>query len=199
MDYPILPSDSISDILHHLKEVYVRTIDDTLSLSSIQTLSNVSQMMKQYKYIDIYASAGNLFFADNFKFQMQEIGVHVHVPHEEYMLGITASNASNEHLSFVISFEGHGHATSKICRLLHELDSPIVLITSTKQNPLTKYATEIIYMSSYEDHYQKVSSFSTRMTLLYILDTLYSLYFSQNYEVFLKKKISSYQRLSSSK
>ena len=35
--------------------------------------------MEQMVQTDIYTSAGNILFADNFRFQMKEIGIHINV------------------------------------------------------------------------------------------------------------------------
>ena len=95
----------------------------------------------------------------------------------------------------LVSDRGRGGLMKTICQLLKENKSPIVLIISTQKNPIVHYANHLIYMSSYDNHYQKVSSFSTRMTLLYILDTLYAVYFSLNYEELLNKKITAYEKI----
>lgn len=195
IDFPISATDSANEIMTHLKDVYERTLEDTLDLSDPEILVEVTQMMQQCSVIDVYASAGNLFFAENFKFQMQEINVNVQVPQEEYMQKLSAANSDASHLSIVISFGGRGGSIETVCRVLNDNQSPIILITSTQRNPLCQYAKHNIYMSSYENHYQKISSFSTRMTLLYILDTLYSLYFSTHYEEHLKRKIESYEKI----
>lgn len=195
IDFPISPSDSVHEIMVHLKDVYQRTLEDTLDLSEPDALLEAVSLMQQASVIDVYASAGNLFFAENFRFQMQEIDVLVNVPQEEYMQKLSAANSGPSHLSLVISFGGRGGSIDTICRILRDRQSPIVLITSTQRNPLCQYAQYIIYMSSYENHYQKISSFSTRLTLLYILDTLYSIYFRTHYKHYLDKKISTYEKI----
>lgn len=195
IDFPISPTDTVNEILLHLKDVYTQTIEDTLSLSDQQVLVDVSALMKQAAFIDMYASAGNLFFARNFQFQMQEINVNVNVPEAEYMQKLSAGNADARHLSIVISFGGRGGSMNTVCQILSDNHSPIVLITSTQKNPLTRFAQYKIYMSSYENHYQKISSFSTRMTLLYILDTLYSIYFRLQYDELLNRKLTTYEKI----
>lgn len=196
IDFPILPSDTQYEIMLKLKEVYEKTIEDTLDLADPDTLVTVSQLMDSAKSIDVYTSSANIFFAENFKFQMQELKKNVNVPKEEYIQRLTAANSSEKDLAIIISFGGRGLSFNNICKLLKKNNVPILLITSTNENPLVKYSDYKIYMSSYENHYNKISSFSTRMTLLYILDTLYSVYFNRNYEENLKTKIESYEILS---
>lgn len=175
-----------------LRDIYQKTIEDTLDLSNPDPLVSLSELMEKSEFIDIYTSSTNIFFAENFKFQMQEIKKNVKVPKEEYIQRVTAANSSEKDLAIVMSFGGRGLSFDNICKILKKNNVTILLITSANDNPLIQYADYKIYMSSYENHYNKISSFSTRMTILYILDTLYSVYFNRNYEENLKTKIKSY-------
>ena len=151
--------------------------------------------MKKAKTIDIYTSAGNLYFAENFKFQMQEIGIQVNVPNEEYMQRLTASSSDDTHLAFIISFGGRGLLMNYFVQTLKAVKTPIVLISSTHENTLMSYVDYQLFMSSYENHYNKISSFSTRLSLLYILDCLYTCYFELDYESNVQKKLAYYERI----
>ena len=192
INFPILPSDTQYDVMIKLRDIYQKTIEDTLDLSNPDPLVSLSELMEKSEFIDIYTSSTNIFFAENFKFQMQEIKKNVKVPKEEYIQRVTAANSSEKDLAIVMSFGGRGLSFDNICKILKKNNVTILLITSANDNPLIQYADYKIYMSSYENHYNKISSFSTRMTILYILDTLYSVYFNRNYEENLKTKIKSY-------
>ena len=54
------------------------------------------------------------------------------------------------------------------------------------------YSDFHLYISPYENHYKKISSFSTRLSLLYILDVLYTCYFELDYKDNVKKKMDYY-------
>ena len=197
IDFPILSTDTNYEIMLRLNEVYGKTIKDTLDLADPEILVKAAQLMNDSKSIDVYASAANIFFAKNFQFQMQEINSLVNVPEADYMQRLTAANSDPNHLAIIISFGGRGTAFEAICKCLRANRTPILLITSTQYNPISQYANHEIFMSSYENHYNKISSFSTRMSLLYILDTLYSIYFSHNYDNNLNFKVGTYERMRS--
>ncbi|HAN57837.1 MAG TPA: MurR/RpiR family transcriptional regulator, partial [Erysipelotrichaceae bacterium] len=46
-----------------------------------------------------------------------------------------------------------------------------------------------------EHYYRKLSAFSSRLTTLYLLDTIYLTYFSSDYDNYLKKKEEYYHHL----
>ena len=76
----------------------------------------------------------------------------------------------------------------KLCQLLHDDHTKLLLICSEQAEKLFPYADLRLYLSSQEDQADKISSFSTRVSLLYILDALYACYFERNYKENNKKK-----------
>lgn len=194
-DFPLKGNEDEHDILLKIKENYEQTLISTHNLFKTKELHRVVQKMKQAIQIDIYTSAGNVSFAQNFKFQMQEIGVSIEVPSEEYSQRLLASSSNQHHFAIVISFGGRGLVMETIMRLLHDTETPVLLITATMDNPLKQYANYEMNISSFENHFYKISSFSTRLSLLYVLDCLYASYFELDYKVNLENKLRFYQRM----
>ena len=194
-DYPIRPNETQFQIAHKLKEVYDQTLISTLNLIDFDQMRLIASALTKAKQIDIYTSAGNLFFAENFKFQMQEIGININVPNEQYAQHLSAACSNENHIAIVISFGGRWSSCQTICDILKKNKTPIVLIGAGNEHPLKKYATYMLYMCSYENHYNKISSFSTRLSLLYLLDNLYTCYFRLNYETNTKHKIQYYKNM----
>lgn len=194
-DYPVKSNQTQHEIINQIKEVYEQTIISTLNLMDTGQLKSIASLMKKSKYIDIYASAGNICFAENFKFQMQEIGIVVNVPQEEYLQRLSAASSDQNHLALIISFGGRGLLVKELIRILQKKKTPIVLICGAGQNKYEKYADYHLYMNPSENHYNKISSFSTRLTLLYILDCLYTCYFELDYDNHIQKKLEYYHHI----
>lgn len=194
-NYPFLQNETQYQLTHKLKDVYDQTLTSTLNLFDLEQLRLAVQCMKKAKTIDVFTSAGNIFFAENFKFQMQEIGININVPIEDYQQRLLAASSDSTHFAIVISFGGRGAAIGRITKLLKQNKTPILLICSTLENPIKKYADYILYMSSHEDHYNKISSFSTRLSLLYILDSLYTCYFKLDYDKNIENKLKYYETM----
>ena len=186
-NFPFKQNETQYQIVHKLQEVYEQTITSTLNLIDLEQLRLIANQMRKAKSIDVYTSAGNIYFAENFKFQMQEIEINLHVPLEEYQQRFAAAMSNQDHVALVI--------IGAITELLKKNKTPIVLICSTLENPLKNSADYILYMSSHEDHYNKISSFSTRMSLLYILDSLYTCYFKLDYDRNIKNKLTYYEKM----
>ena len=196
-DYPFKQNETQNQVVLKMKELYEQTIQSSLNLIDLNTLKLVASILKKAIYIDFYTSAGNIYFAENFKFQMQEIGTFINVPIEEYHQLLTASTSDEKHVAIIVSFEGRGLITKNLANILKKNNTPIILISSTNDNPITKYADYHLYLSSHENHFNKISSFSTRLSLLYLLDCIYTCYFKFDYEKNVNYKLSTYKKLSS--
>ena len=196
-DFPIKESQTHHEILNSLKEDYEQTLNATYNFFDLDQLKKITAALKKAKHIDIYTSAGNIYFAENFVFQMREIGVHVNLPIEEYNQSLSIAQSDETHLAIVISFEGRGFLIDATISSLQERKTPILLISTRKYLSKKNNINYHLSLCPYENHYKKVSSFSTRFSLLYILDALYSCYFALDYNENIDKKMKYYDTISS--
>jgi DNA-binding MurR/RpiR family transcriptional regulator len=192
-DFPVKKYQTHYEIMSKLKEDYDKTVQSTFQLFSLDQLRLAVNALYKAKHIDIYTSAGNIYFAQNFKFQMQEIGINVNVPVEEYQQRLSAAKSNKDHLAIIISFGGRNILSQILPQILKETQTPILLISSYDYQMKGVKADYQLYMSSHENHYKKISSFSTRLSILYILDVLYTCYFELNYNENIEKKLKYYE------
>ena len=188
-DFPVNPYQTHYEIVHKIKEDYEQTLNLTANLFSLDQLRLIASAMKKAKVIDIYTSAGNINFALNFQFQMKKIGIDVNVPIDEYHQRLTAASSNQEHLAIEITFGGRGILSDILPRILTETKTSIVLISLYDYTFKKVEADYQLYISPYENHYKKISSFSTRLSLLYIL---YTCYFELDYQENIDKKLMYY-------
>lgn len=191
-NFPVKHSQTHTEIIQNLKEDYELTINSTAKLFDLEMLKKAAFALKNAKHIDIYTSAGNLYFAKNFQFQMQEIGVHVHVFEDEYSQRLQAASSDETHIAMIITFGGRGILSEILLKILQERKTPILLISSIEYQPQIEQPSYHLYICPYENHYKKISSFSTRLSILYILDVLYTSYFELDYDNNVAKKLKYY-------
>ncbi|AQS05933.1 MurR/RpiR family transcriptional regulator [Clostridium beijerinckii] len=195
-NYPFNQNETQNQVVLKMKDLYEQTLVSSSNLIDLEQLRLISNVLKNTQHIDLYTSAGNIYFAENFKFQMQEIGTFINVPIEEYHQLLTASTSDKNHVAIIVSFEGRGLIVERISTILKANKTPIILVSSTNKNPIAEYATHKLYLSSDENHYNKISSFSTRLSLLYVLDCIYTCYFKFDYDKNVQYKLNAYKQLS---
>ena len=194
-DFPVNQFQTHYEIIQKIKEDYEQTLNLTANLFSLDQLRLIASAMKKAQIIDVYTSAGNINFALNFQFQMQEIGIQVNVPIDEYQQRLTAASSNENHLAIIITFGGRGILSDILPRILHKVKTPIVLISSYDYTFKDLDPDYQLYISPYENHYKKISSFSTRLSILYILDVLYTCYFKLDYQENIEKKLAYYNNI----
>ncbi len=195
-NYPFSQNETQYQITVKMKELYEQTLTTLNNLIDLEQLRLIALALKKAKYIDIYTSAGNIYFAENFKFQMSEIGVVVNVPVEQYQQSLAAAASNEEHVAIVVSFEGRGMLVEQVMTLLKKNKTPIVLISSTTNKTMIQSSDYNLYLNPNENHYNKISSFSTRLSLLYLLDCIYTCYFKLDYDKNVKYKTETYMKMS---
>ena len=195
-NFPFKENQTQYQVLTSLKEYYQQTLLSTFDLFDMEEIRKVVSKMQKAKHITIYTSANNLFFAQSFKMQMQEIGVRVDVPTDEYEQRLLASLSGPDELAIIISYEGRLMNIDLIAQLIKNNKTTLLLISASdfKLNRVTP--DYHICMPNYEHKYLKLANFSTRLALLYILDSLYSCYFEKDYKNNLEKKLN-YTKISS--
>ncbi|PZL75855.1 MurR/RpiR family transcriptional regulator [Enterococcus plantarum] len=195
IDYPISAEDNHFAITQKLKSVYNQTVQSTIDTNNLDTIAFNGNLLKQAEFIDVYATSANIYFAQNFQFQLQEIGKQVNVPIDDFMQNLSAANSTPKHLAIVVSYGGRSSSVKKILEILKKNKSKILLVTS-KDSPLLNETVDGVFLfSSLENHYNKISSFSTRMSLMYIFDSLYLSFFNQDYDRNLAYKLDNYQKM----
>lgn len=194
-DFPVNQFQTHYEIIQKIKEDYEQTLNLTANLFSLDQLRLIASAMEKAQIIDVYTSAGNINFALNFQFQMQEIGIQVNVPVDEYQQRLIAASSNANHLAIIITFGGRGILSDILPRILHKVKTPIVLISSYDYTFKDLDPDYQLYISPYENHYKKISSFSTRLSILYILDVLYTCYFKLDYQENIEKKLAYYNNI----
>ena len=191
-DFPFQQAQSPRGIVDALRADYEQTLLAVSGQIDYAQLMGTVGLIRQSKAIDIYTTSANLFFAQNFAFQMQEIGYPVSVPTDEYFQGLTAANADETHVALLISFGGRGSMARRIPRICAQRGTPLVLLGSREFADGFEGARYRLYLNSAENHYNKMSSFSTRLSILFLLDLIYACYFETDYEHFRARKVETY-------
>lgn len=191
-NYPFQKTNTYYQILTQMLELYDQTLKNTINLIDLDVLLHTVQALKKANNIYIFPSIGNYFMAESFQQNMLEIGVKVDVIKEAYYQHWHVQLCDENDIVMLISYAGR---TPQIMDIVHDLNKkniPIILISSTIHTPIDQFARYHLYFSSYEDSEEKIASFSSRISLQYLLDCIYACYFNRDYEKNLEYKIKNY-------
>lgn len=194
-DFPFQDNQTDYQVLKKLKENYEQSLSNTFDFFDLTELKHTVSAMAKAKSMSIYTTSGNLSLAENFKLQMREIGVTVEVPSNEYEQRLTAATSTDNQFAIIISYEGYLVNIDFLVSILQNNHVPILLISSPDYQLKNDAASFHLYMPPHGHRYNKVASFAERISVLYILDALYSCYFELDYHANLKKR-NEYSQIS---
>lgn len=197
-NFPFSQMQTHYEIISHLKTDYEETLNTQKNLFDLYSLYEASKAMHDAVSIDLYTTAGNLGFFKNFQFQLREIGVNVHMSENDYEQLLMASSSGPDHLAIVLTMEGRGILIHNLSQALAKSNTPVLLMSSLAYENEFENVIAHLFVGHEEHHYRKISSFATRLSILYLLDVLYAIYFQADYEQNLNKKFLYYHRLNPS-
>ena len=93
-----------------------------------------------------------------------------------------------EACAIIVSYSGETPILVRVMKVLKAKSIPVIVITNIGENSLTKEADCILRITTREKLYSKIATFSTDMSITYLLDVLYSCVFALNYEQNVKTK-----------
>lgn len=195
-NFPFQAHSSKADVLNLICSLQVESLLDTADLLDHAPLEEIVALMKNSRRVAIFGLNPNLSLAELFKRKMLSIGKQIETP-TLGDIGLLASTLTDEDCAIVISYSGNNisHTTIGILPELEKKGVPVVALTSEGDNILRQKARYTLTISSRERLYDKISTFSTETSILYILNVLFSCYFLQDYGRNLEYKIENGLRL----
>lgn len=191
-NYPFKKNESQYQILTKMLELSHQTLTSTYNLIDIDAFRVAVQELVNAKQISIFPSSGNIYMAESFQSNMREIGTIVQLGGSYYDQHWLACSMSKGDVVIVISYAARTPGILDIVKTLKKQKAKIILISAIFEESISKYVDHHLYFSSYEDSEEKIASFSSRVSLQYLLDCLYACYFNRNYESNLHYKVENY-------
>lgn len=191
-NYPFQKNDTHYQIMEKMYSLYNQTIQSTLELIDLDVFLKVIQALYHAKHIIVFPSIGNYFMAECFQQNMLEIGLRIDVAKERYYQFFYANSCQKGDVVLLISYAGRTPQMHELVKILKNKEVTMILISSMIDIPFAKDVDYHLYFSPYEDSEEKIASFSSRISLQYLLDCIYASYFNRDYEKNLKERFDHY-------
>ena len=99
---------------------------------------------------------------------------------------VQAVNSDASHVGIIISYSGETKEMLKIAGILQKNGTPVVAVTSSGENSLNRIADYNLFVTAKETVFRS-GAMASRTAQLYIIDILYALYCSLDYDESIKK------------
>ena len=197
---PFDQNDSTRDIVRKVGDLQVESILDTADLLDASPLDLAVDRIVDADRIVFFGMSPNNYLADIFRRKMQSIGRFVTVA-KLSECGMTARSLTPRDCAVLISYSGNNEdrVPMKYVKALKERGVPLIAVTSGGDNYLRSQIDCVLTMSSREKLYSKIAGFSTEISILCILNVLFSCCFARDYKKNLEYKIRNSLELESAR
>ena len=179
---PFLANDGLMTIANKIAHLEWDTIQDTLSLLNHDTLQKAKQILVKARQITIFTSTTNAVIAEDFSLRMNRIGKQVSIVQTTGEHTYRASSCSADSCAILISYSGENAAVLQTMQILKKRKIPILALTSIGDNTLSQGVDCVLSITTRERLYSKIGSYVTTTSIVYLLNVLYSLIFSDGYQ-----------------
>lgn len=190
VNFPFSKNDSNSQIAYRIASLHQEAIEDTISLVDFDNLDKIVSSLDKAKRIYIFGNGNSLLAGFDFQHKMMRIGKMVEMRGHAGEQGFLADCCSKDDFAIVISYSGETSEMIEIAKYLNRGHIPILGITSIGDNQLSKYCNYIMNTGSREKIFSKIAPYSSKTSISYILDLIFSCIFKLNYDQYIEKKIS---------
>lgn len=189
-NFPFQAKEDFMSIAGKINSLYKETVDDSLTLIHHDNIQKATYILKNSNRIFLFSIGTAALLGEIFKQKMTRIQKEVI---SEYLVGEYGFHCNlikQNDCAIFISYTGESPNVIQYAKKLKEMNIPTIVITSLGDNSLKKYADIVIHLSTREKQYSKISTFTSEYSIQFVLDVLYSCYFSLDYDTNLDIKIS---------
>lgn len=190
-NHPFTKEDSEKEIAKKLRSLSVQTLNDTYASLDYDAIHKAAVMLDQAEIIDIYANWKSFVNAMDLHSKLLWMGKNSNIESIRGFQLVKAKISNAKHMAVLISYYGTNERNRLIAKWLHENNTPYILITGPKLNPLCLHASQVIHLPSEEEYRDKIASFSSDVALQFVLNVLYSFLFALHYDENMKSRYTS--------
>ncbi len=186
---PFTKEDPLTRVCGSIASLYEQTTKDTLSLVDYSQLIHATMLLQKAKIIYVICIGVGNDIAKVFADKMLLIGKKVVVIDNFNEQFYQVHENKKDDCFIVITYTGTTTNIRKYYKYLTKGEASTILITSVSETYLSSQSDAVLKMTTREKLYSNISSFSSTLSTMLILDMLYASYFQKDYDHNLEKKI----------
>lgn len=183
VDMPIRKEATSAEISQTLLNLHYQTLTDVYYGLDLGNMSEIAEMIYHSDYLMLKGYGPSLLIAEDFYYKVRRIGI---VCQNEALAGFETQifpNAAKNPVMFVVSHYANSILIRNLILEGNAQKIPVVLLTCNRESPLIKLVSKVIIVDSPEqDRMNKLGSLASRTGMTYVLDILYSMLFTKDYD-----------------
>ncbi|EGP4821874.1 MurR/RpiR family transcriptional regulator [Enterococcus faecium] len=182
-NFPFSEQDDGATIAKKMAELSIQAVKKAQLQIEDQPLDTIAEKLTQAKRIFVFAKGDSQITARKFQNKLVKLNKFLILAEEYSDSSWNAANLTKEDCAVFISYSGRIHHYEKIMSYLKHVGTPTLLLTGNEHSEMAKKASMCLVISQGELDFVKVATFSSQIAFDYVLNTLYSIMYAQNYTV----------------
>lgn len=174
-------SDSPAQIIEKLTTISIKAIQETRELIDAQELEHAVALLRAASIVDFYGVGASLLVAMDAESKFMRVGkssvIHQHYDRQK----VQAINSDPSHVALIFSYSGESADMKTISRILKDNGTPIISITKSDKNSVSRMATCRLFVTARES-LRRGGAMASRTSQLYVADLLYTLYIASDWD-----------------
>ena len=180
-NFPFSEQDDGATITKKMAELSIQAVKKAQLQIEDQPLDTIAEKLTQAKRIFVFAKGDSQITARKFQNKLVKLNKFLILAEEYSDSSWNAANLTKEDCAVFISYSGRIHHYEKIMSYLKYVGTPTLLLTGNEHSEMAKKASMCLVISQGELDFVKVATFSSQIAFDYVLNTLYSIMYAQNY------------------
>lgn len=181
VNFPFSGQDTGATIAKKMAELSIQAIKKAQLQIEDQPLDVIAEKLTQAKRIFVFAKGDSQITARKFQNKLVKLNKFLILAEEYSDSSWNAANLTKEDCAVFISYSGRIHHYEKIMSYLKHVGTPTLLLTGNENSEMAKKASMCLVISQGELDFVKVATFSSQIAFDYVLNTLYSIMYANNY------------------
>ncbi|MBO1299170.1 MULTISPECIES: MurR/RpiR family transcriptional regulator [unclassified Enterococcus] len=181
-NFPFTVEDDPKMIAKKMADLSIQAIKKAQFQIEDQSLEKIATVLNQAERIFLFAKGDSQTTARKFQNKLVKLNKFLILAEEYSDSSWNAANLTKNDCAIFISYSGRIHHYERILTYLTHIGAPSLLITGNEQSEMAKKAAMRLVVSQEEYDFAKVATFSSQIAFDYVLNTLYSLMYAQNYQ-----------------
>ncbi|MFC6202122.1 MurR/RpiR family transcriptional regulator [Lactiplantibacillus nangangensis] len=180
-NFPFKADDTAASIAKKLAALNVSTIQTTYAQVDEIQLTAAAKLLAHAERIFLFAQGDSQLRARSFQNKLVKINKFAMIAEEYGDEAWQAANLSANDCAVFISYAGTTTTHQQFATYFQQQHIPSILITGNAQSPLIRTTTQQLLAVLPETTFAKVGTFASQAAFEYLLDTLFSLLYVQDY------------------
>lgn len=191
-NYPFQHGDSIFKIAKNMSSLLTESILDTYQLLDHDYFQKAILLLNSCQTINVYGITHPISVAYDFKLKMRTIGKTVNIVEDEDSYYYQSFYTTKDMCSLFISYSGETLELLDAMKRIKKKGCPLIALTSIGDNTFSKLADTWLPISTKEKLSNKIATFSSNISIHYLLDLIFACVFEHDYQrnIGIKKGIS---------